>query len=406
MINMTFTIFAQSPQAFKYQTVVRDNAGEILPNQSLSFQISLLSTLAGGIPFYTETHNTTSNEFGLVSLEIGNGIPTYGIFASLEWENDQFYLEVSMDETGGSNYSHMGTSQLLSVPYARHAETSGNDLWKKNVNDIYYNDGNVGIGYGIPDATLHVFKGSAGYVSAQGESALVVENNSTVALSILTPSINEGVIYFGDNDNHVAGGIVYNHPLDALSFRTGGNFERMRINSLGNLGIGTTDPLDKLHVQGSIRIVDGNQADGKFMVSDENGTGAWTASSSLDTATITEYNNRDPFLILNYIICFDGNWPGPPGGPNTAEPPFIGQITLFAGLFTPPGWELCEGQILNIMDYQLLYALLGTTYGGDGYTTFALPDLRGRSPVQHFNYNNTGDTGGQESIDVTDIHLK
>ena len=48
MINMTFTIFAQSPQAFKYQTVVRDNAGEILPNQSLSFQISLLSTLAGG----------------------------------------------------------------------------------------------------------------------------------------------------------------------------------------------------------------------------------------------------------------------------------------------------------------------------------------------------------------------
>lgn len=61
--------------------------------------------------------------------------------------------------------------------------------------------------------------------------------------------------------------------------------------------------------------------------------------------------------------------------------PYIGQITLFAGNFAPRNWMLCNGQILSIAEYDTLFALIGTTYGGDGVTTFALPDLRGRLPV-------------------------
>ena len=61
--------------------------------------------------------------------------------------------------------------------------------------------------------------------------------------------------------------------------------------------------------------------------------------------------------------------------------PFIGQIMLFAGNFAPRGWALCEGQLLAISQYQALFSLFGTIYGGDGRTTFALPDLRGRAPV-------------------------
>ena len=61
--------------------------------------------------------------------------------------------------------------------------------------------------------------------------------------------------------------------------------------------------------------------------------------------------------------------------------PFLGQIVLFAGNFAPRGWALCEGQLLAINQYQALFSLYGTTYGGDGRTTFALPDLRGRAPV-------------------------
>jgi len=62
--------------------------------------------------------------------------------------------------------------------------------------------------------------------------------------------------------------------------------------------------------------------------------------------------------------------------------PFLGQIILFAGNFAPRGWSLCEGQLLSINANQALFSILGTTYGGDGRTTFALPDLRGRVAIQ------------------------
>ena len=61
--------------------------------------------------------------------------------------------------------------------------------------------------------------------------------------------------------------------------------------------------------------------------------------------------------------------------------PLLGQIILFAGTFAPVGWALCEGQLMSIRQYTALFSLLGTTYGGDGRETFALPDLRGRAPI-------------------------
>ncbi|MCB9745839.1 MAG: phage tail protein [Alphaproteobacteria bacterium] len=61
--------------------------------------------------------------------------------------------------------------------------------------------------------------------------------------------------------------------------------------------------------------------------------------------------------------------------------PFLGQVTIFAGNFAPRGWAFCDGQLLPISQYSALFSILGTTYGGDGRTTFALPDLRGRTPI-------------------------
>jgi len=81
--------------------------------------------------------------------------------------------------------------------------------------------------------------------------------------------------------------------------------------------------------------------------------------------------------------------------------PFIGEIKMFAGTFAPLGWAFCAGQLLPIGDYDALYNLIGTTYGGDGQTTFALPDLRGRVPVHPGNGIIQGETGGAESITLT-----
>lgn len=81
--------------------------------------------------------------------------------------------------------------------------------------------------------------------------------------------------------------------------------------------------------------------------------------------------------------------------------PYIGEIRMFAGNFAPAGWMFCEGQVLPISENETLFQLIGTTYGGDGQETFALPDLRGRLPLQQGNGFILAETGGAEEITLT-----
>lgn len=84
-----------------------------------------------------------------------------------------------------------------------------------------------------------------------------------------------------------------------------------------------------------------------------------------------------------------------------ADAPYIGEIRMFAGSFAPYGWNWCDGTLLQIADWEMLFDLIGTTYGGDGQTTFALPDLRGRIPVHQGNGFTPGQTGGVEEVTLT-----
>jgi microcystin-dependent protein len=81
--------------------------------------------------------------------------------------------------------------------------------------------------------------------------------------------------------------------------------------------------------------------------------------------------------------------------------PYVGEIRMFAGNFAPAGWALCQGQILAISENDVLFTLIGTTYGGDGQTTFALPDLRSRVPVHVGPGFVQGQTAGVESVTLT-----
>jgi microcystin-dependent protein len=81
--------------------------------------------------------------------------------------------------------------------------------------------------------------------------------------------------------------------------------------------------------------------------------------------------------------------------------PYVGEIRMFGGNFAPAGWMFCEGQLLPISENDALFTLLGTTYGGDGQETFALPDLRGRVPIHQGNGFILGETGGAEEITLT-----
>ncbi len=81
--------------------------------------------------------------------------------------------------------------------------------------------------------------------------------------------------------------------------------------------------------------------------------------------------------------------------------PYVGEIRMFAGNFAPAGWMFCEGQLLPIAENETLFNLIGTTYGGDGQSTFALPDLRGRIPIHQGNGFILAETGGAEEITLT-----
>jgi uncharacterized protein (TIGR02145 family) len=117
------TLSAQPPQSFKYQAVARDNAGNVISDQAVSFRISILRDSVAGSQVYKELHSVTTNQFGLVNLDVGNGAAVFGSFGSIPWHIGSYFLKLEMDTAGGNNYQFIGTSQLLSVPYAINASS-------------------------------------------------------------------------------------------------------------------------------------------------------------------------------------------------------------------------------------------------------------------------------------------
>ena len=113
-------IYAQ-PHAFKYQAVVRDASGELLVNQTVSFQITILEGDVNGSEVYVEEHTATTSSYGSVTLEIGWGENASTDFSAIDWGSSSYFIQIAWDLTGGTNYEVAGTSQLLSVPYALYA---------------------------------------------------------------------------------------------------------------------------------------------------------------------------------------------------------------------------------------------------------------------------------------------
>lgn len=127
MILVTATLtFAQSPNAFNYQAVVRDSEGEILAESEVSFRISILETAEDGTPVYVETHTVSTNAFGVVNFRIGDGDPQTGNIEDVTWGEEAYFLKVELDPNGGSDFLEMTTQQLVAVPYAMHANTVTN----------------------------------------------------------------------------------------------------------------------------------------------------------------------------------------------------------------------------------------------------------------------------------------
>jgi uncharacterized protein (TIGR02145 family) len=121
-------LIAQAPQRISYQAVVRNSSNGLVSSTQVGMRISILQGSASGTAVYAERHTPTTNENGLLTIEIGGGTLESGTFSSIQWANGPFFIKSETDPAGGTSYSITGTTQLLSVPYALYANTAGNGI--------------------------------------------------------------------------------------------------------------------------------------------------------------------------------------------------------------------------------------------------------------------------------------
>ena len=198
--------FGQAPEAFKYQAVVRNAGGAIITNQSVGYQLTILQGSPSGTAVYTETFTPTSNSYGLVNLEIGTGT-TVDDFSAIDWANGPYYIETAADLTGGTSYVLMGTSQLVSVPYALYAKSAEN-VTNDQVDDADADPTNEIQDISLTGTNLTITSGSTVDLSSLQDGTgtdnqqltlagtnLSIEDGNTVNLSVLQDGVDDA-----DND--------------------------------------------------------------------------------------------------------------------------------------------------------------------------------------------------------------
>ena len=124
ILFLGLSLNAQAPQGFNYQATVRNSSGDLIVNTNVYFKFNVIQGSQTAVPIFTETHYVPTDDLGQVNLVIGQGTATEGTFSELDWSLGSYYLGIELNT--GSGYVAMGTTQLLSVPYALYAENSGN----------------------------------------------------------------------------------------------------------------------------------------------------------------------------------------------------------------------------------------------------------------------------------------
>ncbi len=298
---------AQSPHSFKYQAIVRDANGAAISNSSVGVMINIFQDSCNGNNVYRETFVVTSNDYGLINLNVGEGqmiSPTP--LGALNWSSGSFFIETAVDLTGaGSNFQYMSCSQLLSVPYALYAENAGSSTpGPQGITGPTGSGGSTGPTgpTGPPGAT-----GLQGIQGVTGPQGIPGVTGAIGLQGVTGPAGVTGVqgLQGPTGPTGATGSSATNHDW----YDSGTTSPPANINddiyTNGNVGIGKNNPQTSLDVVGTATIT--NQTDGAVLL-DLNSERNWQfkqlgtgAASSLELASINGGGNK------NFVINTLGN---------------------------------------------------------------------------------------------------
>ena len=294
-------LHAQAPAKFRYQAVARDAGGTVITG-NIDIRFSLLENDANGILRYSETHHAVTNTQGVFELSVGDGSIVSGNMDNIDWRNHQYWLKVEMKGPGASDFVAMGSSQLLSVPYAMYAAESGEHLIAgpgiqmdngviSNTGDLY--DDNELQSLSINGNQLSISDGNSVELPFNGGTEWSV-NGNTVFNAPVTNNVAIGTNTNGGAKLTIAGngndqGLIVTNTSGATAMSvsslttgtgiaassTGGRAGQFvsatgiagyfnsglgyaLVTDAGNVGIGTLTPARKLHVSGTTLISDPN----------------------------------------------------------------------------------------------------------------------------------------------------
>lgn len=300
------TSMAQSPRCLSYQAIIRSANGSVISNTQVGLRISILSGTASGAAVCVEEFSPTTNEYGLISLEIGSENPAG--FDTIKWGADKYFIKVEVDPAGGTAYTEMGTSQLLSVPYALHAgvadsvlltgnepifdgwDKDENDAWEKTGNNPYILEGKVGIGTNFVDEAITMNTGA-------NRAYTAYRNNATGV------RMGDG---FRTGINSDASVYIWNAENTDMRFGTN-NLTRMVIENDGDVGIGISEPTADLHVNGRSKF----GLNGTAFIAIQEHTGTTHASNAYTVSTLPSGFNETNTRILSLEINYNSDrWVG------------------------------------------------------------------------------------------------
>lgn len=288
------TALAQAPNAFSYQAVVRNGSNQLVTNANVGIKISIQSSTT--TVYYSETHNATTNENGLVTIQIGNGTVVSGGFDNVPYSTESIFIKTEIDPFGSTNYSITSTTQLLSVPYALN---SGDNKWKSDGNDILNNNtGKVKIGtpfFNFLNTKLDI------YGDSYTTGTQYIFSNSTL-------NFDKMLFTFSPFSNDT--GIQSRWSDQSMNFINGGNTV-LGVNLFSEkVGIGVDSPTEKLDVAGKTKTTDlqvtNNASVGSVLTSDSIGNATWQIPSVSFSGTNNQITKFSGSTIIDSQINDNG----------------------------------------------------------------------------------------------------